>query len=322
MSWPAMIAFSTAGITLSEKPTIPGRIPRPAPRRSSRLARSSSLTVRLVQPEARSSPRVAGSAAGSRGRVTGAERTTGLVGPSNTPPRIVVRSRTGRWSRRLGVRRCFCGGHGDRFRRKAAQADLAVADARRPPAHPEIGDQLDACGPARPLRQEANRVGTDVDGHPGPSGRLDAGPEHRPEAAGGWGGRSVLHLERDEPHASTDRVLLRRSGGPVVRRPLRCRGVVLDQERRRWRDLRRPSEAPADVPSIRPRALAIDRAGEPGRLRRPAKVRFEVVDGHRPGRESATPLERRQQRWSEPARLGQPLDRTRRPARESCRRAR
>src|SRR4051812_39521457 len=59
-SCPARIAFSTDGRTVSSKPTTPGKIASPSPSRVRRLDRSSSLTVRLRQPEARSSPRVFG----------------------------------------------------------------------------------------------------------------------------------------------------------------------------------------------------------------------------------------------------------------------
>ena len=57
-SWPARIAFSMAGRTVSSKPTIPGKTATPSPSRARRFARSSCLTVRGRQPEARSSPRV------------------------------------------------------------------------------------------------------------------------------------------------------------------------------------------------------------------------------------------------------------------------
>src|SRR3982751_3613147 len=57
------MAFSTAGRTVSSNPTTPGKIASPAPSRARRLDRSSALTVRLRQPEARRSPRVAGGVA-------------------------------------------------------------------------------------------------------------------------------------------------------------------------------------------------------------------------------------------------------------------
>src|SRR4029079_10662447 len=127
MSWPATIAFSTAGTTLSPKPMMPGRIPRPVARRSRRLARSSSLTVRLVQPAARSSAIVAGSFAGSRdGEVTGAERTTRVVRPSNAAGAVAVRVGT---ASLLPVARLLRGGRGVvPGQRDAAQPDLAVAE--------------------------------------------------------------------------------------------------------------------------------------------------------------------------------------------------
>ena len=63
-SWPARIAFSMAGRTVSSKPTIPGKTATPSPSRARRFARSSCLTVRGRQPEARSSPRVIGRMSG------------------------------------------------------------------------------------------------------------------------------------------------------------------------------------------------------------------------------------------------------------------
>src|SRR5215210_1853640 len=60
-SWPARIAFSTDGRTVSLKPRTPGKMGRPSPRRAMRFERSSSLTVRPRQPDSRSSRRVDGS---------------------------------------------------------------------------------------------------------------------------------------------------------------------------------------------------------------------------------------------------------------------
>ena len=79
-SWPAMRARSTSGSTVSSKPTMPGRLGSPRPRRASRLARISALTGRGTAPLARSSPRVV--AAGE-----------GVVGPAASVTPGTVRRR-------------------------------------------------------------------------------------------------------------------------------------------------------------------------------------------------------------------------------------
>src|SRR5437879_490134 len=66
---------------------IPVTIGRPSASLARRLVRSSSLTVRLTQPDARSAPSVSGRPVGSTGwRVTGGERTTEVVEASNVDP--------------------------------------------------------------------------------------------------------------------------------------------------------------------------------------------------------------------------------------------
>src|SRR4051812_27132733 len=140
MSWPATIAFSTAGMTLSPKPMMPGRIPWPAARRSRRFARSSSFTVRLRQPAARSSAIVAGSFPGSRdGEVTGAERTTGFGGPSNVVRTVAVRAGTAVViGRRHGVDH------------EPAQPDLAVAEHQGAATRQrDVDEQVDGGDAAR-----------------------------------------------------------------------------------------------------------------------------------------------------------------------------
>ena len=76
MSCPARIAFSIAGRTVSLVADDAGEDRLAGPRRAIRLARSSSLTVRGRQPEARRSPSVVGGR-GRRGhavpRVAGVE---------------------------------------------------------------------------------------------------------------------------------------------------------------------------------------------------------------------------------------------------------
>src|SRR5262245_26719645 len=141
MSWPATIAFSTAGMTLSPKPTMPGRIPWPAASRSRRLARISSLTVRLVQPDARNSLSVAGSVAGLTGRVTVGERTTGLVGPSNALGFVAVRRGTGLLG---GVRAGLFAGRGHGLDRDPTEPDLAVTDHHGAASQRYVGEQVDA----------------------------------------------------------------------------------------------------------------------------------------------------------------------------------
>ena len=202
------------------------------------------------------------------------------------PPSIVVRTRTtvghagsGPALLQRRARR--------RFRREAAEADLAVADARRPPAHREVGDQLDAR--PRPRGRCARRrtaCGPTWTGRrPARSGRLNARPEHRPKAAGGRG-----PAQRSPPRARRA-ARVRRSGAPPPpgRRARQAstprRRVVLDQERRRRRDLRRAGEAPADdavrrsrrrSPSIGPASpptRAPSEAAPRGRRRRPPRSR-------------------------------------------------
>src|SRR4051794_36356830 len=65
-SCPASKAVSTSGSTVSSKPTIPGNADSPPRIRATRLARSSSLTVRNSWPDARSSASV-DTAGGSEG---------------------------------------------------------------------------------------------------------------------------------------------------------------------------------------------------------------------------------------------------------------
>src|SRR5919112_6800622 len=119
---------------------MPAMIPRPAARRARRFVRSSCLTVRLCQPEARSSPRVAGRAAegtvmwlqtpGTGHARPGGERTTGPPDrqtwvPSGSEARD--RLETGRVGRL----------------RRLLQAELDVVDAFRGPGSEAVRDRAD-----------------------------------------------------------------------------------------------------------------------------------------------------------------------------------
>ena len=261
MSWPATIAFSTAGTTLSPKPMMPGRIPRPVARRSRRLARSSSLTVRLVQPAARSSAIVAGSFAGSRdGEVTGAERTTRFGGPSNVARAVAVRVGT------AVVPGWRCGHDGD-----AAQPDLAVAEHHGAATRQrDVDEEVDGGDAARPALDDPGLLAAEGDPDDAATGRLGARREEPAEASRGDRRGLGRDLDAREADPAADRVPLLRARGPLVRGPLRAVEVVLDQERRRRAQRGWMGEPPADDRGRR-RAAARRRAAR--RTRRRAAAR-------------------------------------------------
>ena len=121
-----MRARSTSGTTVSSKPTMPGRLGSPRPRRASRLARISALTGRKVAPLARSAPRVVGRGAGGlRGDVrhlshgttrSHAHPVTGLAAPGlpGSAP----------WPARRALARSVSGAD--------VEAAAALLDGRRP----------------------------------------------------------------------------------------------------------------------------------------------------------------------------------------------
>ena len=164
---------------MSSKPTMPGRLGSPRPRRASRLSRISALTGRYVAPEARSSPRVVGrgrelvrrcpSATTSTVRrrrhpLTGGWRMP-AIGPSATPTcqdrrrgrvRRPYPASPGRTSRRRP--HCWTGSSGARRgalpRAGRAGRRPGLAQVREPAAHRLVQDprRLHADRPARPTR--------------------------------------------------------------------------------------------------------------------------------------------------------------------------
>ena len=314
MSCPATIAFSTAGTTLSEKPMIPGRMPRPAASRSRRFARSSSLTVRLVQPVARSSAE----GRWQRGRIVG---DGGSRAPSVRPGSPSRQTSPGLHLRSWSIRRVQAGG----------TADLADP-AQRIVQSPDHGRPRRGARRAARRRRRPRPIGARRTAPPAirarPGRRLD--PRARRSSRGA--------TEAPRPHAageaasrSTDssRTPVRRSGAaPRARDAARPASTRRRSGRARsgtassgdsaggWASRQRTTRPSGRTP------LPVERTDDPAVGRQPAELAVEVVDGDRP-------MSRDRRRARAPRARGRPASsaprgpgRTRRSARGSCRRAR
>ena len=132
---------------------------------------------------------------------------------------------------------------------------------------------------------------------PDPDGPQDAQPD-RPRVGDG-------DLEDLEPDGSTDRVRRMRTGGPILRRPLRGGRVMLDEEGcfvRPERAGRR--QPPANDLPVGADALTRPRVGQSRTIGPQAsEVAVEIIGGNGPGGQTATPVERLDRRCADPGSL-------------------
>src|SRR4051794_37688754 len=211
---------------------MPLTIGRCSASRARRFDRSSSLTERLDQPAARSSPSVWGRVTGSDGEaVTGAERTTGPPGRQTTGS--AARSEAGQVVARTPVRSRVGGANLRDRDRQPAQPDLRITDAGEASSQRHVREDLDQSFATRPLEDEPGLLVSEADPDRTAAGGFGGGGKEPAQTAGGEGGRWGPALEGGEPDATADRVFVGRPRGALIGRPLGRGEVMLDQERER-----------------------------------------------------------------------------------------